>query len=177
MFYQSDRLGLFMDGHNFYATAKKIELDVDYRHILTHFAGLARLRCAHYFTTLTQSDDHQPLRPLLDFMEFNGWSVTTKLAHEFIADDGGRKIKSDISVDLAICAAAMAPHLDHAVLFTGDSDFCPLVKFLQSNGTRVTIVSTLKHPMASNDLRRQADGFLELDALRPHIARKDRAAA
>ena len=67
----------------------------------------------------------------------------------------------------------MAAHLDHAVLFSGDGDFRRLVEAVQRKGVRVTVVSTVKSqpPMAADELRRQADAFVDLADLIAIIGR------
>lgn len=179
MIYKEERIALFVDGRNLHAAAKTLGIDLDYKRLLHHFATSARLVRASYFTAICETDDHQPMQPLVDWMQFNGWNVVTKSAHEFTTDDGQRKVKGNITVDLTVDAIALAPHIDHAVLITGDGNLCPLVRHLQSMGTRVTIMSTMmtQPPMAANDLRRQADAFIELDTLRTAIERPIRNAA
>lgn len=178
MIYKDEHIAIFVDGPNLYATAKKLELDVDYKRLLAHFESQGRLARASYYTTLCENDEFQPLRPLLDFIQYNGWNVSTKPAREFIGPDGQRKIKGNMAVELTVDAITLAPHVDHVILFSGDRDFCPLVAYLQNHGTRVSVASSLKTSPAfvADELRRQADAFIELDGLRTHIARAPRTA-
>ena len=71
----------------------------------------------------------------------------------------------------------IADRADHVVLFSGDGDFRRLVESVQRKGVRVTVVSTVKSqpPMASDDLRRQADSFVDLSDLSNIIGRPARA--
>lgn len=179
MIYPTERIALFIDGPNFYNTTRTLALDVDYKALKRHFAETAHLVRASYFTSVSDDEDFQPLRPLLDFIEYNGWNVVTKTAHHFVRDDGTRKIKGNMAVDLAMNAVALAPRIDHAILFSGDRDFRALVAHLQAQGTRVSVASSLvtSPPIIADDLRRQADEFIELDTLRAAIARKPRTAA
>lgn len=174
MIYKDERIAIFIDGPNLYAAAKKLELDVDYKALRTHFAGAGRLLRASYFTAIHEAEEFQPLRPLLDFIQYNGWNVVTKPAREFTAADGTRKVKGNMAVELTVEAIALASHIDHAILFTGDRDFC-------AQGTRVSVASSLKTNPAfiADELRRQADAFIELDDLRDIIGRapRDTAAA
>ncbi|MEH6521193.1 LabA-like NYN domain-containing protein [Sulfitobacter sp.] len=179
MIHQYERIALFVDGPNFYATAKKLEIEVDYKALLSHFADAGRLVRANYFTAVNETEEFQPLRPLLDYIQFNGWNVRTKPALEFTGQDGHRKIKGSMAVELTVDAIALSPHIDHAILFSGDRDFCPLVTHLQAQGVRVSAVSSIKTTPAfiADGLRRQADSFIELDDLRHAIAREPRNAA
>jgi uncharacterized LabA/DUF88 family protein len=70
----------------------------------------------------------------------------------------------------------LAPHVDHIVIFSGDGDFRPLIESLQRQGVRVSVVSTIRSqpPMIADELRRQADNFIELDGLRDVIGRPPR---
>jgi uncharacterized LabA/DUF88 family protein len=99
--------------------------------------------------------------------------MVTKPVKEFVDPTGRRKIKGNMDIELAIDVMEMAPHLDHVVLFSGDGDFRRLVEAIQRKGVRVTVVSTIRSqpPMVADELRRQADVFVELESLRPQIAR------
>src|SRR3546814_13906936 len=90
---------------------------------------------------------------------------------------GRRKVKGNMDIELAIDVMEMAPHIDHVVLFSGDGDFRRLVEAVQRKGVRVSVVSSTKTqpPMVADELRRQADTFVELQDLMPKIAR-DQAA-
>jgi uncharacterized LabA/DUF88 family protein len=87
---------------------------------------------------------------------------------------GRRKIKGNMDIELAIDVLEMAEHLDHVVLFSGDGDFRRLVEAVQRKGKRVSVVSTIRTspPMVADELRRQADNFIELDELKSQIARE-----
>lgn len=176
MIYKDERFAIFVDGPNLYATAKKLGIDVDYQALLSHFANAGRLVRASYFTAICDNEEFQPLRPLLDFIQYNGWNAVTKPAREFTGPDGQRKIKGNTSVELAIDAITLSPHIDHAILFSGDRDFCPLVAHLQTQGTRVSVASSIKTSpvFIADELRRQADAFIELDNLRDAVGRAPR---
>jgi uncharacterized LabA/DUF88 family protein len=81
-----------------------------------------------------------------------------------------------MDIELAVNAMELASRIDHAVLFSGDGDFRPLVESLQRQGVRVSVVSTIRSqpPMIADELRRQADNFIELDELRDVIGRPPR---
>ncbi|TDE34154.1 NYN domain-containing protein [Antarcticimicrobium sediminis] len=179
MFYKDETLALFIDGPNFYHTARALNFDVDYKRLLETFQAKGRLLRASYFTPLADTEDHVAIRPLVDWMQFNGWTVVTQPARIFEGDDGRRRIKGSTDIALTVEAMNLAPAIAHAVLFTGNRDFAPLVSGLQAKGTRVSVVSTLRAqpPMISDDLRRQADAFVDLDTLRHDIARPARDSA
>ncbi|AUQ89366.1 MULTISPECIES: NYN domain-containing protein [Phaeobacter] len=176
MFYPNENIAIFIDGPNFYHTARALGFDVDYKRLLHTFQTKSHLLRASYFTPLSETDDHIAIRPLVDWLQYNGWNVVTKPTKTFEDSNGRKRIKGNTDIELAVEAMKLAPSITHAVLFTGNRDFAPLVEFLQTAGTRVTVVSSTRTapPMVSDDLRRQADNFLELDTLRDAIARHPR---
>lgn len=176
MFYRDERLALFIDGSNLYAAAKALAFDIDYKLLRSEFMQRGKLLRAFYYTALLENDDYSPIRPLVDWLHYNGYSMVTKPAKEFTDAQGRRKIKGNMDIELAVDAMEMAPHMDHAVLFSGDGDFRPLVAALQRQGCRVSVVSTIRSqpPMIADELRRQADNFIELDELKDVIGRPPR---
>ena len=172
--HNSDRTALFIDGANLYATTKALGFDIDYRRLLAHFAEKGRLLRALYYTALIEDQEYSPIRPLIDWLDYNGYTVKTKPAKEFTDSSGRRKIKGNMDLELAIDALELADNLDHLVLFSGDGDFRPLVEALQRRGRRVTVVSTIavQPPMIADELRRQADQFIDIATLRDEIGRE-----
>ena len=173
MFYKDDRLALFIDGANLYSAAKGLNFDVDYKLLRQEFARRGRLVRAFYYTALLENDEYSPVRPLVDWLNYNGFALVTKPAREYTDAQGRRKIKGNMDIELAVDALELAPSMDHAVIFSGDGDFKPLIAALQRKGVRVSVVSTMKSqpPMISDELRRQADNFIELEDLRGVIGR------
>jgi uncharacterized LabA/DUF88 family protein len=176
MFYRDERLALFIDGSNLYAAAKSLGFDIDYRLLRSEFMQRGKLLRAFYYTALLENDDYSPLRPLVDWLNYNGFTMVTKTAKEFTDSQGRRKIKGNMDIELTVDAMEIAEHVDHIVLFSGDGDFRPLVEALQRKGCRVSVVSTIRSqpPMIADDLRRQADNFIDLDDLRDVIGRPPR---
>ena len=172
-FYQSERIGVFIDGSNLYAAARSLGFDIDYRKLLNMFAKQGRLIRAFYYTALIEDQEYSPIRPLVDWLDYNGFTMVTKPTKEFTDAMGRRKIKGNMDIELAIDVMEMAPHLDHIVLFSGDGDFRRLVEAVQRKGLRVTVVSTVRSqpPMVADELRRQADIFVELQDLQDLIGR------
>lgn len=172
-FYDAERIGLFIDGSNLYAAARALGFDIDYKRLLNLFAAKGRLIRAFYYTALIEDQEYSPIRPLVDWLDYNGYTMVTKPTKEFTDALGRRKIKGNMDIELAIDVMEMAQHLDHVVLFSGDGDFRRLVEAVQRKGVRVTVVSTVRSqpPMVADELRRQADVFLELLDLEPQIAR------
>ena len=172
-FYPNERIALFIDGANLYATAKSLGFDIDYKRLLTHFRTKGLLVRALYYTALAEDQEYSSIRPLIDWLDYNGFTMVTKPAKEFTDVTGRRKIKGNMDIELAIDVMEMAPYLDHIVLFSGDGDFRRLVEAVQRKGVRVSVVSTIRSqpPMVADELRRQADSFIELQDLAPQIAR------
>lgn len=175
-FYPSERLGLFIDGANLYSATKSLDFDIDYRKLLDEFRKRGRLVRANYYTALLDNDDYTPIRPLIDWLDYNGFKIVTKPAKEYSDDTGRRRIKGDMDVDITVDLMESAAYLDHVVLFSGDGDFRSAVEALQRRGLRVSVVSTLKSspPMASDDLRRAADAFIDLVDLGKLVGRERR---
>jgi len=173
MFYRDERLALFIDGANLYAAGKALGFDIDYKLLRQEFVRRGKMLRAFYYTALLENDDYSPIRPLVDWLNYNGFTMITKPAKEYIDSQGRRKVKGNMDIELAVNALELAPHVDHIVLFSGDGDFRPLVESLQRQGVRVSVVSTIRSqpPMISDDLRRQADNFIELEELKDVIGR------
>src|SRR5271170_7030177 len=173
LFYPQERLGLFIDGANLYAAARSLGFDIDYKRLLDLFASKGHLVRAFYYTALVEDQEYSPIRPLVDWLDYNGYTMVTKPTKEFTDAMGRRKIKGNMDIELAIDVMEMAQYLDHIVLFSGDGDFRRLVEAVQRKGVRVTVVSTIRSqpPVIADELRRQADHFLELQDLEKHIAR------
>ncbi len=171
--YMEERTALFIDGANLYAAARGLNIDIDYKRMLDYFSKRGRLIRAFYYTALLEDQEYSPIRPLVDWLDYNGFTLVTKPAREFTDAMGRRKIKGNMDIELAVDAMEMSDHLEHLVLFSGDGDFRRLVEALQRRGVRVTVVSTMRSqpPMVSDDLRRQADFFMELMDLAPSIMR------
>jgi len=172
-FYATDRIALFIDGANLYSAAKGLNIDLDFKKLLEEFQKRGVLVRAYYYTAIVEDQDYSPIRPLVDWLDYNGFTVVTKPAKEYVDASGRKRHRGDMDVDLAVDMMELAEHLDHVVLFSGDSDFRRLVEAMQRRGVRVTVVSTVKSqpPMASDELRRVADSFVDLQDLASIIAR------
>lgn len=167
------KIALFIDGANLYATTKTLGFDIDYKRLLKEFKSQGYLVRAFYYTALVEDQEYSSIRPLIDWLNYNGYSVVTKPTKEFVDSLGRRKIKGNMDIDLAIDAMELAPHIDHMVLFSGDGDFRSLVEAIKRRGIRVSVVSTVstQPPMISDELRRVADDFIDLMDLAPRIGR------
>jgi uncharacterized LabA/DUF88 family protein len=170
---EQERIALFIDGANLYATAKSLGFDIDYKRLLREFQSRGRFVRAFYYTALVEDQEYSSIRPLVDWLDYNGYSVVTKPTKEFVDSTGRRKVKGNMDIELAVNAMEMAPFIDHMVLFSGDGDFRSLVEAVQRRGVRVAVVSTVttQPPMVADELRRQADEFIDLAQLIPRIGR------
>tara|TARA_R110002110_G_scaffold71027_12_gene190071 strand:+ start:886 stop:1503 length:618 start_codon:yes stop_codon:yes gene_type:complete len=173
IFYPQERIALFIDGANLYSAARGLGFDIDYKRLLDYFRAKGTLIRAFYYTALLEDQDYSPLRPLIDWLDYNGYAVVTKPAKEFTDANGRRRIKGNMDIELAIDALEMADKLDHLILFSGDGDFRRLVDAVQRRGKRVTVVSTMRSqpPMIADELRRQADQYIDLESLRDVLGR------
>jgi uncharacterized LabA/DUF88 family protein len=172
-FYATDRIALFIDGANLYSASKGLNIELDFKKLLDEFQKRGVLVRAYYYTAIVEDQDYSPIRPLVDWLDYNGFTVVTKPAKEYTDINGRKRYRGDMDVDLAVDMMEMSAHCDHVVLFSGDSDFRHLVEAMQRRGVRVTVVSTVKTqpPMASDELRRQADSFVDLADLAAIVAR------
>jgi len=172
-FYPQERIALFIDGSNLYAAARALDFDIDYKRLLELFAAEGRLIRAFYYTALLEDQEYSPIRPLVDWLDYNGYTMVTKPTKEFTDAHGRRKIKGNMDIELAIDVMEMAEKLDHVVIFSGDGDFRRLVDAVQRKGARVTVVSTIRSqpPMVADELRRQADNFIDLVDIQADIQR------
>jgi uncharacterized LabA/DUF88 family protein len=161
----ANRIALFIDGPNFYATAKALGLDVDYKRILKAFDDRGMLVRAFYYTAIIEDQEYSSIRPLVDWLDYNGFTVVTKATKEFLDSAGRRKVKGNLHIELAVNAMDLSRRIDEIVLFSGDGDFRSLVEAMQRRGVRVSVVSSMvtQPPMIADELRRQADVFIDLD--------------
>jgi uncharacterized LabA/DUF88 family protein len=175
-FYPTDRLALFIDGANLYSAAKNLGFDIDYRKLLEEFRRRSVLVRAFYYTALVENEEYSPIRPLVDWLDYNGYRLVTKAAREYTDSQGRKRWRGDMDVEIAVDMLEMSAHADHVVLFSGDGDFRALVEAVQRKGCRVSVVSTVKSqpPMVSDELRRQADAFIDLADLADLIGRPAR---
>ena len=166
-------LALFIDGANLHATAKTLGFDIDFKRLFKEFQSRGTVARAFYYTVLIEDPEFSSIRPLIDWLDYNGFTVITKVAKQFDDGEGRRKFKRSMSVELAVDAMELAKHVDRIVLFSGDGDFCSLVEAMQRRGVHVTVVSTMKShpPMIADELRRQTDAFTDLADLKTAISR------
>lgn len=173
IFYPEERVAVFIDGANLFNATRSLGFDVDYKKLLAMFSSKGRLMRAFYYTALLDNQEYTPLRPLVDWLDYNGYTVVTKSAKEFTDSAGLRKIKGNMDIEIAIDVMDMASHVDHIVLMSGDGDFRRLVEAVQRKGVRVSVVSSIRTrpPILADELRRQADNFVELVEIQDDIMR------
>ena len=171
---QNERVALFIDGANLYATSKSLGFDIDYKRLLGWFGQRGNLIRALYYTAIAEDQEYSSIRPLIDWLDYNGYTMITKPTKEFTDATGRRKVKGNMDIELTVDAMRLAEHLDHVVIFSGDGDFRSVVEAIQQRGRRVSVVSTLQTqpPMVADELRRQADHFIDLADLESAIGRE-----
>ncbi|NVJ98469.1 MAG: NYN domain-containing protein [Alphaproteobacteria bacterium] len=174
IFYPEERTALFIDGANLYATARALDMEIDYKNLRAHFSKKARLIRAFYYTAILEDQEYSPLRPLIDWLDYNGFTLVTKPVKEFTDEHGRRKIKGNMDIEIAVDMLNISEALDHVILFSGDGDFRRLLEAVQRRGLRATVVSSnrTQPSMIADELRRQADQFIDLEDLRDIIGRK-----
>ena len=172
-FYKDEKLALFIDGTNLYAAARGLGLEIDFRKLIQEFRKRGRLLRANYYTTITETDDHNPVRPLVDWLSYNGFNTIVKNAKEYTDREGRRRFRGSMDIELVTDMLELAPTLDHVVLFAGNGDFRRAIEAVKGKGVRVTVISSVKSQpqVIADELRREADAFIDLDEMSDLIAR------
>ena len=170
------KIAAFIDGANLYAAIKQLDLNVDYKKLLAWLNKEGQLIRAFYYTALLTDEEYNPMRTLVDWLSYNGYTLVSKPAKEFTDGRGGRKIKGNMDVELTVDMMELAPNLDRIFLFSGDGDYRRLVEAVQRMGVRVSVVSTIRatNSLLADELRRQADDYIDLEDLRPFIERTEK---
>ena len=173
LIYPEERIALFIDGANLYATARALDMEIDYKSLREHFSQKGRLVRAFYYTAILEDQEYSPLRPLIDWLDYNGFTLVTKPVKEFTDENGRRKIKGNMDIEIAVDMLNISENLDHVILFSGDGDFRRLLEAVQRRGVRATVVSSNKTQpsMIADELRRQADQFVDLIDLKDVVGR------
>ncbi|MGY4473424.1 LabA-like NYN domain-containing protein [Bradyrhizobium sp. USDA 3364] len=168
-----EKLALFIDGPNLHATSKALGFEIDYKRLLEEYRRRGPLLRAFYYTTIAEDQEYSSIRPLIDWLNYNGYTVVTKATKEFLDTSGRRKVKGNMNIELVVDAMELAEHIDQMVRFSGDGDFRSLVEAVQRRGVSVTVISTIaiQPAMIADELRRQADDFIELAQLKPKLGR------
>ena len=171
--YPNERIALFIDGANLYSTARALNADLDFSKLLEMYRASGILVRAYYYTAVIEGEEFSPIKPLVDWLDYNGFTVVTKPVKRFTDAQGHSRTKGNMDIEIAVDMLELTPRVDHMVLFSGDGDFRRLVQAVQARGVRVTVVSTLRTqpPQIADELRRQADAFVELQDLLPEIGR------
>jgi len=159
-----DRLALFIDGANLYSAARALNYDLDFRKLYDWFSRKGQMVRAYYYTAIIEGEEFSPIRPLVDWLDYNGFTVVTKPVKRFTDAQGHTRTKGNMDIEMAVDMLELSPRLDHVILFSGDGDFRRAVEAVQAKGVRVTVVSTVKSqpPQIADELRRQADAFIDL---------------
>ncbi len=175
-FYPNERIALFIDGVSLYSASRNLGFDVDYRNLLAFFRKKGRLIRAYYYSAILETEEYSPLKPLTDWLSYNGYTLVTKPAKEFTDSSGRRRVKGNMDIEVAadMMELAFNNSIDHAILFSGDADYRRLVEAVQRRGVRVSVVSSIRTspPIIADELRRQADVFIELADIAPEFTRR-----
>src|ERR1700686_3783036 len=170
---RTEKIALFIDGANLYATAKALGFDIDYKRLLREFHTRGYLLRAFYYTAVIEDQEYSSIRPLIDWLDYNGYSVVTKATKEFVDQNGRRKVKGNMDIELAVDAMEIAGSIDHMVLFSGDGGFRSLGEAVQRKGARLTVISpvTPQPAMVAVELLRQAATFTDIVTLQSKSGR------
>lgn len=176
VFYPEERIALFVDGANFYSTCKSLDFDVDYKKMLELFKEKGRLVNARYYTAILEHEEYSPIRPLVDWLNYNGYQVISKPAKSYTDREGRSRIKGNMDIEIALDMVELADHVDHIILCSGDGDFRAAVEACQRKGTRVSVLSSMRTTpsMLADELRRQVNDVIEVSDMEPLIGRPRR---
>jgi uncharacterized LabA/DUF88 family protein len=171
-FYTHERTALFIDGVDTISACRALGFNIDFKKLLGLFIAKTRLLRATYYTLAGDEPDDTTTRSLIDWLAYNGYAVVSKPERAIGSGGIRRGTANSIAVDIAVDAIRLSADLDHAVLFSGQGDFRYLLASLQKGGCRVSVVSSRKAAecAVSDDLRRQADQFIELADLQNEIS-------
>jgi uncharacterized LabA/DUF88 family protein len=159
------RIGIFIDGSNLYWSAKVLGFRVDFTKILKFYKDQGEVTHAFYFTALPPKDVQSELRRMIDFIDYNGWTVIQKETKQYLNADGASKLKGNMDVEIAVHVGEVAPFITDLVLFSGDGDFRVLLESIQRRyGIHTTVVSA--RSLVADALRRQSHEFKDLSDLR-----------
>ena len=165
----ADKIALFIDGANLFAANKTLGFEIDYKRLLKEFQSRGTLLRAFYYTAIIEDQEYSSIRPLIDWLDYNGYTVVSKPAKEFDDGEGRRKFKRSMSIELVVDALELSNHIDQLVLFSGDGDFRSSVEAVQRRSVHVTVVPTME--MIADELRRHPDVFTDLVELKSKIGR------
>jgi len=173
-FFQNEKIGVFIDGQHLYNVSRGLGFDVDYRDLLKFFREQGRLVHAYYYAALLENEEYTPLRPLMDWLDYNGYLVVSKSAREYTDANGNRRVQSNMDVDIATDMLEQANHLDHFVLVSGSGNLRRPIEALRAKGARTSVMTSVKTapPMCSDDLRRACDEFIEINEVMEHFTRR-----
>lgn len=174
---------VLIDGSNLYEGARSSRITIDYARLLDLLNDDGLLLRAYYFTALMDKTIESPVRKTVDWLSHNGYICVTKEAKEYpvvenYIEDGHvrsrtvKKLKGNVDIEIATYAFTMSARLKltELWLFSGDGDFTLMVKEIQETyAMKVYVVSATG--MVSNDLRRQADKYINLMDIADDIRR------
>src|ERR1700758_988686 len=99
-FYPNERIALFIDGANLYSAARSLGFDIDYRKLLEEFRKRGVLIRAYYYTALVEDQEYSPIRPLVDWLDYNGFTLVTKPAREYTDREGRKRYRGDMEIEV-----------------------------------------------------------------------------
>ena len=106
----SNKIALFIDGANLYATAKTLGFDIDYKRLLKEFQSRGTLLRAFYYTAIIEDQEYSSIRPLVEAVQRRGVRVTVvstiSSQPPMIADELRRQ--ADVFTDLVELQSRLA---------------------------------------------------------------------
>lgn len=178
MFYSDEKLVVLIDGKSLYSASRALGFDIDFKRLRAEFLRRGKLKSIAYYVAVedVQEGEHDALRPLIDWMAYNGYQTVTVRSKSYMVGNE-RRSKDNMMMELAVKAIEASGWADHIVLFSGNNDLTPVVRHIQGKGVRVSVSSTLEANQVADELRRQADNFIDIRDLRDAIQREPRALA
>ncbi len=162
---ETDRIAIFFDMSNLYFAARDMGIRIDYARLLDFLTAGRRLHRAYAYLGFNPDDESS--HSFITWLKRNGFRVKTKALRRF--EDGSTK--ANLDMELAIDLLTQAPHIDVAIMVSGDGDFVNLVDAAQNAGLRIEVAATPRQ--AATDLMDIADQFIDLEANVAQFARAD----
>jgi len=150
------RTAVFIDVANIIYSLKDLGWRIDYKKLQQYFKENCKLVDIYFYYSTDKENIGQA--NLLEMLSRKGFKMVVKEVKVIKLKNGELLYKGNCDVELAIDMIDTMPAYDTAVLLSGDSDFAPLIKYLQKHGKKVLSISTRNH--VSKEIIEASDQFM-----------------
>lgn len=149
-----ERVMLFLDVSNIQKSIGNGKMDIDFRSLREQLSAGRKLTRAIAF----DGKMYEGRNDLHESIAKGGWELN-------LSDNVGehQQKEVDMSLGVTLIVQAHADAFDTAIIVTGDRDFVPAIRYVQSLGKRVMSAST--HSVASAKLQEACDGNIDIGTL------------